>query len=88
VLLALVGFLYYRPITTYFHTRAELDRQAAEVRMLRAERRALRAQFDATTTEIKLARAARQLSYVQPGERLYVVTGLERWRRAHARQLR
>jgi hypothetical protein len=87
VLLALVGFLYYRPITTYFHTRAEVDRRAAEVRTLRAERRELRARFDATTSEIMLARAARQLSFVRPGERLFVVTGVERWRRTHARQL-
>ena len=88
MLLALVGFLYYRPITTYFHTRAELHRQAAEVRELRAVRRELRARFDVTTSEIMLALAARQLSYVRPGERLFVVTGVERWRRAHARQLR
>jgi septum formation initiator len=88
VLLALVGFLYYRPITTYFHTRAEVERRAAEVRTLRAERRELRFRFVATSTELILAREARQLSLVRPGEQLFVVSGVERWRRTHARQLR
>jgi hypothetical protein len=88
VLLALVGFLYYRPITTYFHTRAEVDQRAAEVRTLRAERRALRSRSAATSTGLTLAREARQLSLVLPGERLFIVSGVERWRRMHARQLR
>jgi Septum formation initiator len=88
LLLALVGFLYYRPITTYFHTRAEVDRRAAELRTLRAERGALRSRSAAASTGLTLAREARQLSLVLPGERLFVVSGVERWRRAHARQLR
>jgi cell division protein FtsB len=88
VLLVLVGFLYYRPITTYFHTRDEVERHSAEVRKLRAERRELRSQFVATSTELTLAREARQLSLVRPGEQLFVVSGVERWRRTHARQLR
>jgi septum formation initiator len=88
VLLVLVGFLYYRPITTYFHTRAEVDRRTSEVRMLRAQRRTLSSRFAATSSALTLAREARQLSLVQPGETLYVVSGVERWRRAHARQLR
>jgi Septum formation initiator len=79
--LVLVAFLYYRPLTTYFHTRAEVRERTAEVRALRARHQALRGRFSPTSSAITLAREARQLSLVRKGERLYIVTGIERWRR-------
>jgi cell division protein FtsB len=88
ILLLLVGFLYYRPLMSYVHTRDEVAQRAAEVRTLQAERRALRSGFAAASTELMLAREARQLSLVRPGERLFVISGAERWRRTHARDLR
>jgi hypothetical protein len=83
--LLLVAFLYYRPLTTYFHTRAEVRERTAEVQALRARHQALRGKFLPTTSAITLAREARQLSYVRKGERLYVVNGIERWRRTHGK---
>jgi hypothetical protein len=83
--LVLVAFLYYRPLTTYFHTRAQVRERAAEVQSLRARHQALRGKFEPTSSALTLAREARQLSYVRKGERLYVVTGIERWRRAHTK---
>jgi Septum formation initiator len=82
--LVLVAFLYYRPLTTYFHTRAEVRERTAEVRALRARHQALRGRFAPTSSAITLAREARQLSLVRKGERLYIVTGIERWRREFA----
>jgi cell division protein FtsB len=82
-LLLLVGLLYVRPLTTYFHTRAEVGKRAAEVRRLRAEHDTLRAGFQHSSQTLLLAREARQLSLVRPGEQLYVVSGIERWRRSH-----
>ena len=82
--LVLVAFLYYRPLTTYFHTRAEVRERTAEVRALRARHQALRGRFAPTSSALTLAREARQLSLVRKGERLYVVTGIERWRREFA----
>jgi hypothetical protein len=82
--LALVAFLYYRPLTTYFHTRAEVRERTAEVQALRVRHQALRGKFAPTSSALALAREARQLSFVRKGERLYVVTGLERWRRGFA----
>ena len=84
----LVAFLYYRPVTSYLHTRNEVAQRSEEVRELRAERRALAARFDAGTSALTLAREARRLSLVRPGEQLYVIQGIERWRRTHARRLR
>jgi hypothetical protein len=82
-LLLLVGLLYYRPLTSYFHTRAEVGKRAAEVQRLRAEHDALQAGFGHASQTLALAREARQISLVRPGEHLYVVSGVERWRRAH-----
>ncbi|HEU5212485.1 MAG TPA: hypothetical protein VFU10_06915 [Gaiellaceae bacterium] len=82
-LLLLVGLLYVRPLTTYVHTRAEVGRRASEVRRLRAEHDTLRAGFQHSSQKLMLAREASQLSLVRAGERLYVVSGIERWRRAH-----
>jgi hypothetical protein len=87
IVLVLVGFLYYRPLTSYFNTRDEVAQRAAEVRQLRAERQVLRSGFAVTSTELTLAREARQLGYVRQGERLFVISGVERWRRTHAREL-
>ena len=81
-LLLLVGLLYVRPLTTYFHTRAELGKRSAEVARLRKEHDSLRAGFQHSSQTLLLAREARQLSLVRPGERLYVVSGIERWRRS------
>jgi len=79
----LIGLLYYRPVSAYFHTRAVVAQRAAEVEHLRAQRDSLRAGFERVSQELTLAREARQLSLVRPGERLYVVTGVQRWRNAH-----
>ena len=86
--LVLVAFLYYRPLTTYFQTRGEVRERTAEVRALRARHEALRGTFAPTSSAITLAKEARQLSLVRKGERLYIVTGLERWRRENARRTR
>ncbi|MFN2469479.1 MAG: septum formation initiator family protein [Gaiellaceae bacterium] len=83
MLFAFVAFLYYRPLTSYVETRAELDRRAAEVRSLRVERRKLMSRLDAGSSERALGREARRLGLVRPGERLFVVKGVEQWRRAH-----
>ena len=80
--LGLVGFLYYHPRTTYFETRATLNTRAAEVRGLRAEKARLEARLEASATLAALAREARQMNLVRPGERLFIVKGIPEWRRA------
>jgi hypothetical protein len=82
-LLLLVGLLYVRPLTTYFRTRAEVTRRTAEVQRLRATHEALRAGFTHPAQTLLLAREARQQNLVRQGERLYVVTGIDRWRHSH-----
>ena len=79
----LVGVLYYHPLTTYFETRATLNERAAEVAELRAERTRLERRLEWSSTPEALAREARQMNLVRPGERLYLVKGIPEWRAAH-----
>ena len=84
--LVLVAFLYYKPLRSYFETREELARRSAEVRALAEEKRALEARLAAQATTAALAREARRLGYVKPGERLYIVKGIPAWRHDRAKR--
>lgn len=83
VVLGVVGFLYIRPITTYLETRNQLEDRRAEVAALRAERARVTARLARTTSLDALARAARGIGYVRPGEHLFIVKGTAEWRRRH-----
>ena len=79
----LVAFLYYRPLRTYVDTKRDLRARAAEVQALRAQKRQLQRQLNRAGTPQELARQARmQLSLVKPGEHLFIVKGIDAWRRA------
>jgi cell division protein FtsB len=79
---ALLAFLYWKPVHTFLHTRQQLDSRQAEVRSLAAERRDLQRQIAAVGTGGALVREARRLGLVKPGERLFIVRGIDAWRRA------
>ena len=79
-----VGVLYYRPLSSYYETRATLNERKAEVAQLRDERNRLQARLADSTTIEALSREARRMNLVRPGERLFIVKGVKEWRRAHA----
>ena len=79
----LVGYLYYHPLRSYVDTKRELAGRAGEVRSLQAQKRKLERQLRTSGTPQALAREARmQLSLVKPGEQLFIVKGIDAWRRA------
>jgi cell division protein FtsB len=79
---ALVGYLYYHPMRAYLDRKHELSARQAEVAVLQAENLRLEQQLKASATPATLAREARmQLSLVKPGERLFIVKGIEAWRK-------
>jgi cell division protein FtsB len=84
--LAFVAFLYYQPMRSYFETRDALDDRATEVRALREEKRSLERRLAAGETPEALAREARRLGLVKPGEQLFIIKGIDAWRRAQARR--
>jgi cell division protein FtsB len=75
----LVGLLYARPLRSYVQTKHELAKRAAEVRGLKADRRALQHQLAESSTGEALTQQARQLGLVHPGERLFIVKGISAW---------
>jgi Septum formation initiator len=79
---ALVGVLYYHPLTSYVETRSLLNERSGEVAELRAEKARLEARLERSGTLAALSREARQMNLVRPGERLYIVKGIPEWRRA------
>jgi cell division protein FtsB len=79
--LAVVALLYYRPLRSYLETRSSVQERQAEVRELRAKRDELARRLQEADTPEALARRARKLGLVKPGEELYIVKGVEEWRR-------
>ena len=84
VVLGVVSFLYVRPIDTYLETRGQLEERRAEVATLRAERARATARLERATSLDELARAARRIGYVRPGEHRIIVKGTADWKRRRA----
>lgn len=82
----MVGLLYFKPVRAYLDTRREVGQRAAEVRKLEAKRAALRTRAERSDEGLDLLRQARKLGLVKPGERLYIVKGIDAWRQARARR--
>jgi cell division protein FtsB len=78
--LVLVALLYYRPLKAYFGAHRELAQKQTQVQGLKAERARLEHRLGASTTLDTLGREARALGYVKPGERLFIVKGINQWR--------
>lgn len=82
-ILIVMAFLYYRPISSYLETRSEQETRMAQVVALRAEKQRLERRLARTTSAASLAREARSIGYVKPGERLFIVKGIAAWQRTH-----
>jgi cell division protein FtsB len=85
--LAVVALLYYRPLRSYVETRSSVQERHAEVRELRAKRDELARRLEDADTPEALARRARKLGLVKPGEELFIVKGIEEWRREAATRI-
>jgi cell division protein FtsB len=83
-----IAFLYSQPLRSYVRTRGELSQRAEEVRALREEKQQLERRLALADSPETVAREARRLGYVKPGERPFIVKGIAAWRRAHAQQSR
>jgi cell division protein FtsB len=80
----MMSFLYYRPLSSYLQTRSELSVRQSQVAALRAEKARLERRLARTTSDAALAREARRIGYVKPGERLFIVKGVAAWQKAHS----
>jgi cell division protein FtsB len=81
--LVLVGFLYWKPLRTYLHTKRELAQRQAEVAVLREQKQQLQKRIATSQSGEALVREARRLGLVKEGERLFIVKGINAWRKKH-----
>ena len=81
----LMAFLYYKPLRQYMSTKSAVAERRVEVARLRTETHVLQRRLARSASVEELQRQARELGYVKPGERLYIVKGISAWRRAHHR---
>jgi cell division protein FtsB len=78
--LALIAFLYWRPIHTYLRTKHVLQVRHAQVDALRGEKTALQKKITRANTGPELIRQGRMLGLVRPNEQLFLVRGVSAWR--------
>jgi len=81
----LIAFLYYKPARAYMDTRSAVAERRVEAAHLRTETHVLERRLARSASTQELERQARELGYVKPGERLYIVKGIAAWRRARHR---
>ena len=81
--IGLLGYAYYHPLRSWIETRQELSSRGAEVAQLAAQSRELQQRLQASTSLDSLSREARRLGFVRPGEHLFMVKGIEAWKKAH-----
>jgi cell division protein FtsB len=85
VLLA-VAVAYIQPLRAYRESRDEVAKRRAEIAVLERETAALAERVRLTDDESFVEREARRLGLVRPGERLFIVKGIEDWPRSRAGQ--
>jgi hypothetical protein len=79
--LVLVALLYYRPLKAYLDARSELGQHSQVVHALEADKARLEQRLGSSTSIATLSREARALGYVRPGEHLFIVKGIQQWRK-------
>jgi cell division protein FtsB len=79
--LVLVALLYYRPLTAYVDAKSQLAQRRAVVQRLEREQANLKHRLGESTSVATIAREARSLGYIHPGEHLFIVKNIDAWRK-------
>jgi cell division protein FtsB len=79
--LVVIALLYWKPLHAYEHTKSEVARRQAQVIQLSEQEQQLQTRLTNVGTGEELIREARQLGLVKPGEQLFIVRGIEQWRK-------
>jgi hypothetical protein len=80
-----IAVAYVQPLSAYRDAREEVTKRRVEKAALLREQARLRHRLELAGTDAFVEREARRLGLVRPGERLYVVKGIDAWKRARAR---
>lgn len=85
VVICAIAAAYVQPVRAYLDARTEVTVAKAERARLAERRATLERRVAYAASDAFVVREARRIGLVAPGETLYIVKGLERWRRAHVR---
>ena len=87
VILLAVAVGYVQPLRAYRDATADVAAQKAQIERIERTNATLEQRIEETETPEFVEREARKLGLVKPGERLFIVTGVDEWkheRRAQA----
>jgi cell division protein FtsB len=73
---------YVQPLRAYLDAREQVQTRSTDIAKLERERDTLERRLEFTDTDAFIEREARRLGLVRPGERLFIVKGLERVKKA------
>ena len=77
-----IAFAYVQPIRAYMDAKDDIEAHRAQRAALLRKQAALRHRLELVETDAFVEREARRIGLVRPGERLYIVKGVEKWKRA------
>jgi cell division protein FtsB len=80
VVLLAVAVGYVQPLRAYRDASADVAARQAEIDRIARGNVALEQHIAEAGTPESVAREARRLGLVRPGERLFIVTGVEQWK--------
>ncbi len=76
---------YVQPVRAYFSAKSDVAVHRAEKAALVRKQQTLKQRLALAGTAEFVEREARRIGLVKPGERLFIVGGVEGWKRSHVR---
>lgn len=86
MILLAVAVGYVQPLRAYQDATADVAVQKAQIDRIEQANATLEQRIEETETSAFVEREARKLGLVKPGERLFIVTGVDEWK--HERRAR
>jgi len=81
--LCAIAVAYVQPVRAYLGAKEEVGKRRAELGALMRRQNALQTRLALAGTDAFVEQEARRLGLVRSGERLFVVQGIEKWKRSH-----
>jgi cell division protein FtsB len=81
----IIALSYVHPLRSYRAAQARVSERKAELAKLNQENTQLQRRLALSGDDAFIEREARRIGLVRPGERLFIVKGVEAWRKASVR---
>ena len=85
LVLVVIAIGYVQPLRAYRDAQDDVATRRAQVDRIARDNAELETQLAEAGTAAFVEREARRLGLVKPGERLFIVTGVDEWNRARRR---